>query len=78
MKILNYSDYRYVGRKGLLHCFVSVRRKFDPEILWLAKAKMIKVDGSFAYFDPIIESNEVKNSIDYVYSGVDSDGAFWN
>lgn len=77
MKILNFNDYKYVGRKGDLHCFISIRRKFDPEIIWLKRAKIIKSDGSFAYLDPIIK--QIANEdISYSYDGLDSDGDLYH
>jgi hypothetical protein len=54
MKTLHAQDYDYLGRDGYWHVFKSVKTRFDPEILYLARARVINLDGSSIYYDPVI------------------------
>lgn len=54
MKTLNAMKYRYVGTsQDKWHVFESVWVDFDPEILYVTRARYLLPDGTSIYFDPI-------------------------
>lgn len=53
MKVFHEKDYKYIGQREGWHCFQSIKEDFDPEIVAVYRARMIKKDGSSVYFDPI-------------------------
>lgn len=72
MKVLHENSYKYLGTSGKWHVFESTRESFDPELLYLYRARFIKNDGSSQFFDPI--KNEIpKFNLVYEVTGFTSD-----
>jgi hypothetical protein len=54
MKTLNAKKYKYVGTsQNTWHVFMSIWDDFDPEMLYVTRARYLLPDGSSVYFDPI-------------------------
>lgn len=75
MKVFHEKDYEYIGQREGWHCFRSIKKDFDPEIVLVYRAKMIKNDGSSIYYDPINVEIETANRLleyDWRMSGLKS------
>lgn len=53
MKVFHEKDYEYIGQKEGWHCFRSIKKDFDPEIVLVYRARFIKKNGTSVYYDPI-------------------------
>lgn len=71
MKVINEKDYIYVCTEGTFHKFESnpVKVNYDKEYLLVERARLIKLDGSFQFFDYIPSEVAVKGwiSINLIY-----------
>jgi hypothetical protein len=63
MKTLNAKEYKYLGVKDNWHVFECVKSNFDPEVLYLYRARVIQDDGSSKFYDPVDPSAEYHVSI---------------
>lgn len=66
MKVINEKDYSYLGTSRGWHVFISTKKSFDPELLYLYRARMILKDGSFKFFDPIVRDKDMSEEQDYL------------
>lgn len=64
MKTLNAKEYQYLGVKDTWHVFKCVKSNFDPEVLFLYRARVIKEDGSSRFYDPINPIAEYSVEVD--------------
>jgi hypothetical protein len=53
MKTLNAKEYKYLGTTGTWHVFKCVKENFDPEVLYLYRARVIEENGKSKFYDPI-------------------------
>lgn len=74
MKTLNESSYTYLGIKDCWHVFVSKQTAFDPEVLYLYRARMIKLDGTSEFFDPITKDERKTFNDTILVRGTTKDG----
>lgn len=74
MKVLHANSYKYVGTSGRWHVFESVKLDFDPELLYLYRARFIKKDGTSVFFDPIRDTKFPEPCSYYTVRGKDSNG----
>lgn len=53
MKVINQKNYTYIGIISGLHAFMSNPDKvdFDKELVLVERAKFIKTDGKFEFFN---------------------------
>ena len=58
MKVIHEKDYTYIGIEGPWYVFESKPKKdFYPERLMEYAARMIKLDGTSQFFDPMEREN---------------------
>ena len=61
MKTISETKYRYIGTTEVFgikyHMFQSIFEDFDPEILLVTRARLIKKDGDSSYYDEIQPEN---------------------
>lgn len=56
MKVINEKDYDYVGIDGNWYVFVSKPKDdYDPEKIYVTRARFITLKGESIFFDPIKE-----------------------
>lgn len=62
MKVINEKDYIYVCTEGTFHKFESnpVKVNYDKEYLLVERARLVKLDGSFQFFDYVQSKVAVK------------------
>lgn len=77
MKILSCDKYSWIGIKDNWHVFVSKFCDFDPEVLYLYRAKVRMNNGDVVYFDPIL-GNYNKQPIEISVCGKTSDGKLYD
>ena len=57
MKTIHETKSRYIGTTEVFgvkyHMFQSIQKDFDPEIILVTRARLIKKDGSSVYYDEI-------------------------
>lgn len=54
MKVILEKDYQYIGQENGWHKFMSKPKKdYDPEIIQVPRARMVKESGESVFFDPI-------------------------
>lgn len=53
MKVINEKDYSYLGTSRGWHVFLSRKSNYDPELLYVYRARMNMKDGSFKFYDPV-------------------------
>lgn len=76
MKVINEKDYSYLGSSRGWHVFISTKRNFDPELLYVFRARMIMKDGSSKFFDPIRRKKEQREEQDFlILEGNTKDGS---
>lgn len=53
MKTINSKKFKYLGTSEDWHVFESVLEDFDPERVYVKRARYVMPDGSSVFFDPI-------------------------
>lgn len=63
MKVINEKDYVYVCTEGAFHKFESnpVKVNYDKEYLLVERVRLIKLDGTFQFFD-YVRNQKADNS----------------
>lgn len=52
MKVILEKDYEYIGEENGWYKFMSRPKKnFDPEIIQVRRARMVRISGESWYFD---------------------------
>lgn len=77
MKILSSEKYQWLGIKNNWHVFASRFCEFDPEIIYLYRAKLQMKNGDVMYFDPVY-LKDITDPIEISVSGKTSDGKLYD